>query len=54
MSDVEDSVEDCAWAGHEWATSEVTLARDGSYVERTCTRCGAVTMLGPDELSGRV
>lgn len=39
---------------HEWATVDMTLARDGTYVERRCARCDAVTMVGPRELGGWV
>lgn len=40
--------------GHEWRTVEVTAAGDGAYVERECVRCGAVALVGPDELGGWV
>lgn len=45
---------DCDLEGHDWRTVEVLAARDGAYVERACTRCGASAMVGPDELGGWV
>lgn len=45
---------DDACVEHVWVTSAVTLASDGTHVEKTCERCEAVTVVGPDEIAGRV
>lgn len=39
--------------GHDWNPTHLTLARDGAYIAHHCTRCGAVMVIGPDELTGR-
>lgn len=39
--------------GHDWSTSGMTLAGDGAYLEQTCTRCDAVRLVTPGDLTGR-
>ena len=40
--------------GHTWVTVEAVLAHDGAHAEKACTLCGAVVLVGPDELGGWV
>lgn len=37
---------------HVWGLVEVVAGPSGSHVEKACTRCGAVTLVGPHELGG--
>ncbi len=39
---------------HVWEIRGVTFAADGAHQDQVCTRCGAVLVVGPDELTGRV
>ncbi len=39
---------------HVWVTTGLTMASDGTHIEKTCSRCDAVTIEGPDEVAGRV
>ena len=38
---------------HVWRIDGLTLAVDGAHIDSVCTRCDAVMLVGPDELSGR-
>lgn len=38
---------------HDFEPVGLTLARDGAYIETRCTRCGAVSMTTPDQVTGR-
>lgn len=40
--------------GHDWQLEQVVLAGDGAHLHKTCTRCGADVIVGPDELTGKV
>jgi hypothetical protein len=46
------SPEDCP--EHVWVMTGMVTAADGTHIEHRCTRCGAETVEGPDELAGRV
>lgn len=37
---------------HVWVTVTVVAADDGAHVERVCSVCWAVTLVGPGELAG--
>lgn len=40
---------------HAWVLVEAVVGgRGGAFVEKACTRCGAVVLVGPDELGGWV
>lgn len=39
---------------HVWALVEMTTAAGGAYLEKACTRCDAVVLVGSDELGGWV
>ena len=39
---------------HVWSMTGMTLDTDGTHVEYACTRCGAITLEGPDEVAGKV
>ncbi|CAN7195455.1 hypothetical protein [Knoellia sp. LjRoot47] len=39
---------------HLWMTDAVVIAADGSHVEKSCALCGAIALVGPDELGGWV
>lgn len=39
---------------HAWVTVTVVADADGAHVERVCSKCWAVTLVGPDELAGAV
>ena len=38
---------------HVWVLTGLTLATDGTHHDYECARCGAVTVVGPDEIAGR-
>ena len=38
---------------HAWTIVGIVLAGDGAYVEQECQRCPAVSVITPDELTGR-
>lgn len=38
---------------HVWVLTGSTLATDGTHHDYQCARCGAVTVVGPDEIAGR-
>ncbi len=39
---------------HVWVTTDVVVASDGTHIEKRCERCAAATIVGPDEIAGRV
>ena len=39
---------------HVWRVVGLVLEVDGAMVEHECGRCGAVVLVGPDELGGRI
>ena len=49
MSDAVDG----ACIEHVWVTTGVVMAADGTHIEKACDRCGAVAVVGPDEVAGR-
>jgi len=40
--------------GHQWGLIEAVAGSDGAHLEKVCTVCGAVVMVGPRELGGWV
>lgn len=38
---------------HIWVLTGLVLDTDGTHKELVCTRCGAATFEGPDQVAGR-